>query len=328
MKLILYIVCLLSIIGTLAPLSDNRFWLIRTQSNIKAYYLALNVILLLVMLLWHKNSVFELGIILLLGLSIVKCVIAIYPYTSVAPKSVPSVVNADRDRQLSIIIYNVLQKNDKYQKFLDLVNIVDPDIILAIEVNDKWYNNIDSLKSSHPHIIKETRDNTYGIAMYSKIPYQSAKVNHLVKDDVPSLEAIIEFNGDMIRLTGVHPEPPIPGEVLTSGPKDLELLRIARHINDNQSSDYDIVIGDLNDVGWSKNSTAFKEISGLRDPREGRGFYPTFPTYLPIRIPLDQVFCSEGLSLVKFETLRNIGSDHFPISVIFQTEEDSEAKDK
>jgi endonuclease/exonuclease/phosphatase (EEP) superfamily protein YafD len=253
----------------------------------------------------------------LLVVSVILCLRAVLPYTILGKKTVIKVEPEQVQRQLSILTYNVLQTNTKYQKFIDLVKKVNPDIILTLEVDQKWDQAMSVLEADYPHTIKDVRDNTYGISMMSRISFDTAEVKYLVKDDVPSLDIHLTIEGKHIRIIGVHPEPPIPGEALTSMPKDLELLKIALDIRDSTEPDHQILIGDLNDVGWSKNSINFKEISGLNDPREGRGFYPSFPTYLPIRIPIDQVFCSEDLGIIKFKRLKHIGSDHFPLLVVF-----------
>lgn len=317
MLLVLYIVTLLCVLGTLAPLHHHRYWLIRTQSNIKVYYLFLSIILIGIHLCRHKLEGLDWLMIALLGVGVILCLKAIWHYTIFGTKTVRKVKRDQVEGQLSILTFNVLQTNTKHQKFIDLVKKVKPDIILTLEVDDKWYQSMSVLEADYPHIIKDIRDNTYGIAMMSRIPYDQATVKYLVKESIPSLDVHITIHGKHIRIFGVHPEPPIPGEVLTSLPKDLELLKIALDIRDDSDPDYYIVVGDLNDVGWSKNSINFKKISGLKDPRAGRGFYPSFPTYLPIRIPIDQVFCSEGLGIIRFKRLRHIGSDHFPLLIEF-----------
>ena len=93
------------------------------------------------------------------------------------------------------------------------------------------------------------------------------------------------------------------------------MLATAKKIIDFDDEELTIVIGDLNDVAWSTVATKFKKLTGLVDPRVGRGFYATFPTYSPIKIPLDHVFCSPTFELIEFGTLVSVGSDHKPVIV-------------
>lgn len=70
----------------------------------------------------------------------------------------------------------------------------------------------------------------------------------------------------------------------------------------------------MNDVAWSTTTRRFQRLSGMLDPRVGRGFYNTFHASYPwARWPLDHLFHDAEFCLIDMARLRHINSDHFPI---------------
>ncbi|HAW61671.1 MAG TPA: endonuclease, partial [Pseudomonas sp.] len=63
----------------------------------------------------------------------------------------------------------------------------------------------------------------------------------------------------------------------------------------------------------------FRKISGLLDPRVGRGMYNTFHAHhWFLRWPLDHFFHSAHFRFVRLLRLPDIGSDHFPVFIELQ----------
>ncbi|HSP82893.1 MAG TPA: endonuclease/exonuclease/phosphatase family protein [Gillisia sp.] len=148
--------------------------------------------------------------------------------------------------------------------------------------------------------------------LYSKFPLKNEQVKYLVDDSIPSIHTILQLpDGKDIQLYCIHPTPPMPQENPSSTDRDAEMMLVAKSSKDNKLPV--IVAGDFNDVAWSQSTKLFKEVSGLLDPRIGRGFYNTFnANSVLMRWPLDHFFASDEFRLIKMELGEDIDSDHFP----------------
>jgi len=315
---LLFIISSIAIIGTLLPLNSCKYWFVRDQIFFRAYYLVLHSCLLVL----YAFLIREFSVIPLL-ISVVHIICATICYRSISPyfffkkPTIPDAESDDPGQPLKLLVYNVLHTNQEYKSFIDLAMTDNPDVILLLEPGQAWDVGIQRLYDHYPYSVKEIREDTYGIILMSRLPFIEHHLNHLISKDIPSIEVLIRLGGRRIRIYGLHPEPSVPGERLTSMPKDAELMRTAAKIVSQPNRELDILIGDLNDVGWSDVAEEFKKETGMNDPRVGRGFYSTFPTYMPFRIPIDHVFCSPDFRLIDIQTKADIGSDHYPVIVTF-----------
>jgi endonuclease/exonuclease/phosphatase (EEP) superfamily protein YafD len=221
------------------------------------------------------------------------------------------VISTDDKNEFKLFSANVFQDNHEYETLLQQIRKADPDLIFLLETNAAWARAVSTLKKDYPYQLLAPQENTYGLLFYSRLVLTEEKINFLVKDDIPSIEAIINLpSGNKIQLWGLHPEPPVPGESLHSTAKDKELMKVALKAKDCQLPC--IVFGDLNDVAWSHTTELFRKTGELLDPRRGRGFYNTFSAHhWYLRFPLDYIFCSEEFGLISMNRLPKNGSDHF-----------------
>lgn len=193
-----------------------------------------------------------------------------------------------------------------------MVDDIDPDLILLLETDAWWDDQLEPLGDVYPHAILHPRENSYGIHLYSRFTLIDPLVRYLIEEDVPSIKTgVLLPSGAQINLYGLHPKPP---PLADTEERDAELLVVGKEVSDGIIPS--IVAGDLNDVAWSQTNTLFQEVSGLLDPRIGRGLYPTFVAMLPLlRWPVDHVFFDQSFTLLDLAVLEDIKSDHFPLFV-------------
>jgi endonuclease/exonuclease/phosphatase (EEP) superfamily protein YafD len=250
----------------------------------------------------------------------------IIPFTALSRREVQTARDRISENDISLLIFNVLMENENYADALRMILRYDADIVLLAEPDDAWARNLEPLKEKYPHAVSCPLDNRYGMLLYSRLPLHDTEVQFLIQDDIPSIHTQVRMpDGRDIALHGVHPRPPMPGENTRSLERDGELLLIGKAVRESNLPC--IVAGDLNDVAWSRTTQMFKRISGLLDPRVGRGFYNTFHAYYPIlRVPLDHIFHSPHFRLVRLERVSDAcGSDHFPVYVKLSLEPDATA---
>ena len=171
------------------------------------------------------------------------------------------------------------------------------------------------IEDNYEYCVKVPLENLYGMHLYSKLPLKNIEVKYLIQDKIPSIHGHLELaNGKIVSIHCLHPKPPSPSESKTSTNRDAELLLAGREID--KDSDLVLVFGDLNDVAWSRTTKLFQKMSGLMDPRRGRGFFNTYnANYRLLRWPLDHVFHSNDFTLIDVSREENIGSDHFPMYI-------------
>ena len=314
MQTIILVLTVLTVIATLLPLSNLKHWFFRGMD-----FPRLQIMFIAIVLLIATLAFLDLGetITLILAAANVFCVLWqlswILPYTPLWRKEVKSADKYNPDRHFSILTSNVLTPNRNSAALIKLVNEHKPDILVTLESDKWWEEQLSVIESDMPYTVKCPLDNLYGMHVYSKFPLSDTEIKFLVEDKIPSIHTCIELRtGDKVRAHFVHPAPPSPTENEESTERDAELIIVARSVA--KSSQPILVTGDLNDVAWSSTTRLFRKISGLLDPRIGRGMFNTFnaKNFL-LRWPLDHVFHSQHFTLNTIKRLPSIGSDHFPL---------------
>jgi endonuclease/exonuclease/phosphatase (EEP) superfamily protein YafD len=321
LKIVLEVSGGLIILFSLIPLIRNDFWAFRVFEYPRLQKLFLNLLIIILYLsLFEISSGFEFVFTASAALNACYLVYQVFPFTFLAKKSMLKVTQLSEENGISMISSNVFQDNTNTKGCMKVLKKYSPDLILLLETDALWDEGTKELAKDYPYNVLVPIDNTYGMLLYSKLKLIDPVVRYLVDKEIPSIKTRVELrSGKTIQIYCVHPTPPVPGENMYSTERDKELLLVAKEVKENNVPT--IVVGDLNDVAWSYTTNLFTKISGLLDPRKGRGFFNTFHAKYPfLRFPLDHVFCSTDFKLVQLRRLENFSSDHFPILIALQYE--------
>ena len=311
-----FAVGVLLVIGTLLSLSHHPHWFIRgwdfPRIQITAGLLFFGVVYVL---LFFGGRWYEWAFVGSVAAATAWQAYRIFPYTRLASKTVERAQEPAHGRSLSLLASNVKMENEQHARWLEVVREADPDLVLALEVDDAWRQAIAELEDEYPHVVWQPQENYYGMVLFSRFPLADPQVKFLVQDDVPSIHTGVDLpGGERIYLHGVHPRPPEPLRHQDAKPRDAEIVVLGRQIKKEDRPT--IIAGDFNDVAWSHTSELFLRLSQLLDPRKGRGFFNTFDAESRwMRFPLDHVFHSGAFELVELKLLPYVGSDHFPVLV-------------
>ena len=328
------------VFGTAVTLLSSDAWWIRVFDFPRIQIVVLILLALTgyaVLRLFGRLHIWEYALAGVVGLALIWQLIYIAPYTVVYPKQMQDSHAEDDSNRISLLIYNVLYDNREVEALRDLIRDTDPDLILLSEPTQWWLEQLDGLEEEYPYTLFQPQENHYGKLLYSRLELIDPEIRFLIDPKIPSILTGVRLrSGTLVTLYGAHPRPPglkRPNEENDTGSmdeaeeenegdredsdmRDAELLSIAKEVG--ELGDVPVIVaGDFNDVAWSRTTHLFQRISGLLDPRVGRGFINTFNTRSRLmRYLLDHVFASRHFRLVELRRLPDIGSDHFPILVI------------
>lgn len=307
---------LAAIASTLVPFIRSDAWWVRIFDFPRIQIAAISTLILAGDLAFRKDTSLSGHIIhVVLTLCILYQAYKIRPYTVFARKQVERAKQPRNQSTVSLLLANVKMDNRNSILLRQIITEADPDVILIVEADEWWQNELRRFATIHRFTVQQPQDNTYGMLLYSRLELVGPEVRFLIEDDVPSIRAALKLRaGVEIELHCLHPKPPVPQENAQSTERDAELMVVGKETKGKELPV--IVMGDLNDVAWSQTTLLFQKISRLVDPRIGRGLYNSFHAgYFFLRFPLDHFFHSTHFRLIRLKRLAYFGSDHFPMYI-------------
>jgi endonuclease/exonuclease/phosphatase (EEP) superfamily protein YafD len=228
--------------------------------------------------------------------------------------------NCDLDKRMyRIMLSNVLQKNREYQRVKDFICSANPDFVVLIEVNQPWLEQMEAIRPQYPYLQSAPRTDDYGIAIFSRVPVASCKIQFYGDTDRPTITAQFELEEQILTIVAPHPSP--PKNPRGAKLRNRQLSEIAEFIADQNNPC--LLVGDLNITPWSPHFKDLLQNSGLKESRIGFGVQPTWPTTNPfLYVPIDHILISKEICVQSQKLGPRVGSDHLPVLVDFsiQTE--------
>jgi len=224
----------------------------------------------------------------------------------------PAIQPVSGSPKLRLVSLNVHTANERMDLVLDYLRNTDADIILLMEVNDRWMSHLSALSKSYPHRITVPQEDNFGIALFSRLPLTNSGVLEISGAEVPSIATEVEWSGARFFLLGTHPLP--PGSAAYAAWRNEQLQGVAALVR-TQALPV-IVVGDLNLTPWSPYFSKLLKQSGLKNTSQGRGLFNSWPgTLASVGIPIDHCLVSPDWSVAAKQTGPPVGSDHLPVLI-------------
>jgi endonuclease/exonuclease/phosphatase (EEP) superfamily protein YafD len=302
---LLQVVATITVILSILTLFDGLHRYIELFSHFKSQYLLASITSAIIFV-FYKNYKYTIVLLLIALLNLVFILPWYFPnqdYNS-----------GNTEVDLSLLQCNVLTNNEDFKGLLELVNHEKPDIIVMQEVNQLWLSETQELESVYIHKHTIPREDNFGIAIFSKLPFESLNVIDSGAFEVPTIVASFFISEQLVTIIATHPLPPVGDQYYQT--RKMQIKETSKMSRDHKGPL--IVIGDLNVSMWSHDYKPLVQETGLRNARKGFGLLPTWPTQfqLPIfRIPIDHVLVSSEFKVQNIKLGADIGSDHLPLIV-------------
>jgi endonuclease/exonuclease/phosphatase (EEP) superfamily protein YafD len=221
-----------------------------------------------------------------------------------------------------VLFANLWQPNQSHADVLHLVEQNNPDLILLVESNQRWLDELEPLRQAYPFWVVQPREDNYGVALLSCHPVLEREVCAFSAAGVPSIVAQVDLDGRAITVVCTHPPPPKSHAEMRARDQQMANLANLAALRTRPM----LVCGDLNLTPWSPVFWRFTRRGGLSDSARGFGFQATWPVGKPtmdvllgvlLGVPIDHCLVSPEITVLDRRLGPAVGSDHYPLIVDF-----------
>ena len=294
------IAAVLAVLATLTGFLGRIWWIFELTSHFRLH---LAVALGALGLVWAGKRRWRMSALCGVG-AVVNAVLVLWLLWPAAESA------ATLGPRLRLVAINVQTSNERSDLVLNFLRDADADVILLMEVNQRWLDALASLRTNYPHIVAEPREDNFGIALFSRVSCTNSEVVEFGEAELPSIAATLEVEGQNVFLLGTHPLP--PGSADNARLRNEQFREIAARVR--RCATPAILLGDLNCTPWSPCFNDLLRDSGLKNTAQGRGLFGSWPAWLPWgRIPLDHCLVSASITVRNRRLGPRVGGDHLPV---------------
>ena len=293
---------------------DCHMYLIWANMYTLWIYLPVYIILIISIIFYNISLIIWSGFICLCH------IIWILPDFQFAHKSSKQNI-AEPTTRITIFTSNLLMVNQNTNGICQEILNYDADILMLQEYSKIWDDSfqIFGIIKKYKYCIKHVRNDSFGTAIYSKLPFVYKPELWWI-DDIPFTEALIKVNDNKyLKVYNLHPLPPRLNEYMNVFNSQLNAIyeRIKR---ENEETNHGLLVaGDFNNTQHNFWVKKFDSIKNMKSAHKlcGRGYAITFPNGIfpvpPIR--LDHCFVNNKLNLYNISEGEGMGSDHLPLII-------------
>ena len=299
---------------TLAGFLADLWWVFDLTTHFHTQYLVATTVLTVAALAFRRFA-----------MAVCAAALLIVNLCLIAPLYYPRASSTEQPTDIRLMMLNVHSSNRQFGRVRELIDDESPDVLLVLEFNEQWRDGLDEIKAKYPFSQLVPRTHNFGIAVYSRLPFEQVAVLEISQQELPAISASFELEGRRLTLFGVHVLPPVSRTAAAC--RNQQLREVASLVRAAPGAV--VVAGDLNCTTWSP--FLGRLISGTRlvDSRQGRGLHATWPTFMPwMMIPIDHCLVSPELEVVGRHVTPSFGSDHLGIVVDMRVRKTSNAAAK
>ena len=291
------------LLSVLTVALSQSWWVFDLTTHFRPHYVTAALLLALLALILGRRRLALLAVVLAFPhLVTLDSLVRVESARAAAP--------GGSGQSLTLLTANLLRGNRERAASVEQILALNPDVVVLQEGVGSWRSDLEKLIPRYPYRSPVELSQEDRVHLFSRVPLRGVQVFFPVGRRYPYLYAELDLDGQAMHLLALHAPLPMSGSL--SRLRNDYLRALARHAAALEGPV--VMAGDFNITPWSPYFLDLVADSGLRDSAQGRGWLPTWPTWLPLAgIPIDHVLVSPEVTVSELTRARPAGSDHYPL---------------